>query len=158
MGLNRWKGINALASLIGLALIVWGWILYRSDAPDVYFPPDWGRHVTYALMLVSFVLFSVPARRVGWIRATVRNPMLIATICWSFGHLLANGDLASLLVFGAFLAYSVIDLIAVQFRNEPAPVFQSFRPDISAVLVGIVIYAVFAFYLHGLLFGVNPIY
>jgi len=158
MGLNAWKGVHTGMSLVGLGLIVWGWILFRADAPEVYTPFDWGRHVTYLLVLIAFILFAVPANSVGRIRATIRHPMLIATICWSTGHLLANGDLASVLVFGSFLVYSAINLIAVQFRADPAPVFQSLRPDISAVLFGTIIYLIFAFYVHGWLFGVAPIY
>ena len=82
--------------------------------------------------------------------------MLAGIMLWSVGHLLANGDLASSLVFGAFLAYAIVDRIAVIPRGDPAPVVVQARSDLIAAVVGIVAFAVFGLWLHGWLFGVSP--
>lgn len=154
---GRWKGLYALASAAGLGLIIWGWILYRPLAPQLYDPPTWGRHAAMALVLPAFILLAGSNGPVGRIKAAVRNPMLIGVILWSTAHLLANGDLASALLFGAFLAYSVVDLIAVLGRREPAPVATKPMADLIMVVAGTVLYAVFVLYLHRIFFGVSPL-
>jgi uncharacterized membrane protein len=154
---GRWKGLYSLASFLGLILIVWGYIIYRPQAGQLYVPPDWGRHVT--MLLVWLALIAIPAayQPVGRIKATLQNPFLIGVILWSAGHLLANGDLAGVLLFGSFLVYSVIDVVAIMGRREPRPVFVSYRGDIISVVAGTVVYLVLVLWLHGLLFGVSPL-
>lgn len=154
MGEKGWKGLYSLISLAGFGLIIWGWIMYRPDAPEIYEPPSWGRHVNYLLTLFAFILLTAANGPVGRIKAAVGHPMLLGTILWSGGHLLANGDLASLLLFGAFLVYAIADRFAVIGRKDPPPVFESYRGDIMAIVGGGVTYAVFLFWLHGLLIGV----
>lgn len=154
---RRWKGIYALISLAGFALIVWGWIAWRAEAPAVYTPPDWGRHAAMLLVLIAFVLFVAAELPAGRIKKWVKHPMITGIALWSAGHLLANGDLASLLTFGAFLAYAVINRIAVIPRGDPAPEVKQARSDLIAIGVGVVAYAVFVIWLHALLFGVSPI-
>ena len=153
---RRWKGIYSLVSLAGIALIIWGWHLYRPEAPEVYAPPEWGRHVTPLLLLIAFILVAAANAPAGYIRHYLKHPFLTGTILWSLGHLLANGDLASLLLFGAFLVYSIVDLVAVIPRGDPAPTVVSPRSDVIAVVTGAVVFAVFGFWLHGWLFGVEP--
>ena len=93
----------------------------------------------------------------GRIKATLQNPFLIGVILWSAGHLLANGDLAGVLVFGCFLAYSVIDVIAIMARGDTKPVYTGYRGDIIAVVAGTAVYLLLVLWLHGLLFGVSPL-
>jgi uncharacterized membrane protein len=154
---GRWKGLYSLASLVGFALIVWGWISYRPVAPDVYIPPDWGRHVTIVLVLLAFIALPTAYQPPGRIRTWLRHPFLTAVILWSLGHLFANGDLASVLLFGSFLAYGIVDRIAVAFRPDPPPVYAGPRGDIVGLVVGLILFAVFVFGLHAVLFGVSPI-
>jgi uncharacterized membrane protein len=153
---GRWKGLYSLVSIIGFVLIVWGWSLYRPEAPEIYEPPAWGRHVASLLVLAAFISLAAAYLPVGHIKHRLKHPMLAAIILWAIGHLLANGDLASLLVFGAFLVYAVVDRIAVIPRGDPAPAVVRPRGDLMAAGIGAVAFVVFGFWLHGWLFNVSP--
>jgi uncharacterized membrane protein len=153
---RRWKGLYSLVSIVGFALIIWGWNLYRPMAPEIYVPPSWGRHVSWVLVLAAFVSLPAAFLPSGSIKHWLKHPMLVSIILWAIGHLLANGDLASLLVFGAFLVYAIIDRIAVIPRGDPAPAVVQPRSDLIAAGIGLVAFAVFGFWLHGWLFGVSP--
>lgn len=153
---GRWKGLYSLVSLVGFALIIWGWVVYRADAPEIYTPPDWGRRATEGLVLLAFISLAAAYSPPSHIKQWLQHPFLTAVILWSVGHLLANGDLASLLLFGSFLAYGVIDRIAVMMRPAPTMLPPGLRGDLIAIVVGAVAYAVVGFWLHGLLFGVSP--
>jgi uncharacterized membrane protein len=153
---NRWKGIYTVISLVGLGLIIWGWHVYRPEAPEMYAPPEWGRHVTPLLVLVAFILIAAANAPAGYIRHYLKHPFLTGIILWSLGHLLANGDLASLLLFGSFLVYSVVDLVAVIPRGDPAPAVVRPRSDVIAIVAGAVIFAIFGLWLHEWLFGFDP--
>lgn len=153
----RWKGLYSLAAALGLGLIIWGWIVYRPLAPALYDPPAWGRHAAMLLVWAAFVLLAGSNGPVGRIKAAVRHPMLIGIVLWSIGHLLANGDLASVLLFGAFLAYGVIDAISALGRGEPPPVATRPVADVIMVVAGTALYALFVVFLHRLLFGVSPL-
>lgn len=152
LGALPYRGLYSLVSLAGFALIVHGY----GQAPriDVWLPPVALRHVTMLLMLPVFVLLAA-AYVPGHIKARVGNPMLMALKTWALAHLLINGDLASLLLFGAFLAFGVVDLIAVKRTGrssvvaEPRALF-----DVLAVVVGLVIYGAFIMGLHRALIGV----
>lgn len=153
---KRWKGLYSLIALVGFGLIIGGWILARPMAPQVYDPPAWGRHAAMALVWIAFILLAGSNGPVGRIKATVRHPMLLGTIAWASGHLLANGDLASVILFGSFLAWAILDLISAVNRKEPAPVVTKPMADVIAVVAGTALYAVFVAVLHRVLFGVSP--
>lgn len=154
---RRWKGVYSLISLAGLVLIIWGWIQYRGEAPELYAPPGWGRHVAMALVLAAFILLPAAYMPPGRIRYYVKHPMLVGIILWAAGHLLVNGDLASLLLFGSFLVYSAINLVAAIPRGDAAPKMVRPRSDLMAVVAGTVLYVGFVLWLHGWLFGVSLI-
>ncbi|UAL09993.1 NnrU family protein [Caulobacter segnis] len=154
---KRWKGLYSLVSAVGLGLIIWGWILVRPTAPQLYDPPAWGRHATLALVWIAFVLMPTANAPTGRIKATVRHPMLLGVIFWSSGHLLANGDQASVALFGSFLVWAILDLASALGRKEPAPVATKPRSDVIAVLAGTVLWCVFVVFLHRVLFGVSPL-
>lgn len=154
---KRWKGLYTLVSFLGLGLIIWGWILARPMAPQLYDPPTWGRRAALALVWIAFILLPTANAPTGQIKATVRHPMLLGVIFWSAGHLLANGDQASVTLFGAFLAWAILDLISALRRGEPAPVVVKPRADVIAVFAGTLLWAVFALFLHRALFGVSPL-
>lgn len=154
---RRWKALYSLASLVGFALIIWGWIVYRSDAPEIYSPPSWFRYLAEALVLVAFVVLPAaysPASHLR--RLTGGHPMLAAVILWSAGHLLANGDLASILLFGSFLVYGIVNRIAVARRGTVSIPSAGWRGDLIAAAIGVVAYVVFGLWLHPLFFGVAP--
>lgn len=141
----------------GLVLVVWGYGLAREAGPPVlYDPPPWLRHVTLLLMLAVFPLL-VEAYLPGRIAGAVRHPMITAVKVWAFAHLLTNGDAASVLLFGSFLAWGVVDRISLK-RREAAGLVRlrsgPLRNDVVAIVVGTAIYLSVVFRLHLWLIGV----
>lgn len=158
MGEWPWKAVYALISLAGLALIVWGYGLARQDPVFLYLPPVWLRHVALLLMIFAFPLL-LAAYLPGRIQTLTRHPMLVATKLWALAHLLANGTLADVLLFGSFLAWAVADRISLKRRTPlwaPSLPTSKFN-DAIAVGGGLALYAVFLLGLHLWLFGVSPI-
>lgn len=153
---RRWMGLYSLASLLGFALIVSGWIVYRPEAPQVFDPPSWGRHVALILVPISLIFIAAAYQPVGHIKRTLKHPFLAGIIVWAAAHLLANGDLASVLIFGGFLIYAVVDRIAVIPRGDPAPAVVAVRGDVIAIVEGLILAAILILFLHQWLFGVSP--
>ena len=158
LGESTWQGLYGLISLIGLVLVVWGYGLARETPTLVYLPPLWLRHVTLLLMLPVFPLF-IATYFPGRLKAVAVHPMLLATMLWAIAHLLANGTVADLLLFGGFLAWAVADRISMSHRlQRPIPGAPPSRlNDIIAVVGGLALYAAFLFGLHTWLFGVSPL-
>jgi uncharacterized membrane protein len=159
VGEGAWKGLYALISLVGFVLICYGFGLARQAPVVLYSPPTWLRHVTFLIMLPVFPLV-LAAYLPGRIKAAAKHPMLAAVKFWAFAHLLANGSLADVLLFGGFLAWAVVDRISVKRRSMPqvrrtAPP----RPwnDAIAVVLGLAIYALLIGWAHVRLFGVSPL-
>jgi uncharacterized membrane protein len=152
----RWRGLYSVTALIGFGLIVWGWIMFRPQAPELYSPPAWGRQVAWVMVAPAFILVVAAYQPVGYIKKWVKHPMITGVGLWSIGHLLANGDFASVLVFGSFLAYAIVDRIAVIPRGDPAPHVRQPRSDLVAIVAGLAVFAIFGLWLHGWLFGVSP--
>ena len=158
MGLSAWQGLYSVVALSGLVLIVWGYGLARMDPVVIYQPPIWLRHVALLLLVFVFPLL-VATYFPGRIQRAAKHPMLAATKIWAFAHLLANGMLADVLLFGAFLAWAVVDRISVK-RRQPSPVPgapPSKLNDVIAIVVGLALYAGFVLWLHAWLFGVAPL-
>jgi uncharacterized membrane protein len=155
LGAGTWKGLYSVASLVGFVLIVGGYAAARLEPVVLYQPPSWLRHVAMLLMLPVFPLL-VAAYRPGWIKAAVKHPMLAATKAWALSHLLVNGMLADVLLFGGFLAWAVIDRIAAGKRPQPATPAAppSIRNDVIAVVLGLALYVAFAFWAHPRWIGV----
>lgn len=157
MGDGPYRAIYSLVALAGFVLIVWGYGAARPDSSLLYAAPVWGRHLNYILMplaLIALVSAYVPT---GRIKKALKHPMLVAVKIWALGHLLANGDLASVLLFGSFLVFAVIDRIAVKRRGETGPPPDapvSAAGDLIAVLAGLGIAALIILWLHPVLFGV----
>ncbi len=156
MGEGSWKGLYSLAALIGFVLIVWGYGQARPEADILYIAPVWGRHLAWLLMALSFIalmIFNLPS---GILKPALKHPMLLSVKLWAFAHLLANGDTASVLLFGSFLAWAVWNRIAVKRRGGALPERGPVRNDILAVVGGLAIWALFVFWAHEWLFGVAP--
>ncbi|WP_428642551.1 NnrU family protein [Roseibium sp.] len=160
LGENGYKGLFALVSFAGFGLLIYGYGLARMDgSPILYDPPLWARHLTMLLMLPVFI-FLVAAYVPCRIKVALKHPMLVAVKLWAFAHLLANGDLASVLLFGGFLVWAVVDRISVKRRGPGAGqlAFVSGKPgklsDIGVILAGLVVYGLFVWKLHPLLIGV----
>lgn len=156
-GENAWKGMYTVISLLGFVVLVWGYAQARPDAPVVYEPPAFIKHVNLLIMWFAFVIVATNRRPAGRIKKAVKHPMLVATKLWAVGHLLSNGDLASILLFGGFLAWAVADRISLKYRPAETIVEGGARDDIMALVGGTVLYLVFLLWAHQWLFGVAPI-
>ena len=146
-----------LVSLAGFALIIWGFAHYRSSGLiEVWSPPKALKHLNTALMLPAVILV-VAAYMRGRIYTTLKHPMLAGVKLWAFGHLLANGDLGGIILFGSFLAWAVFDRISLKHRADaggpPIPV-GGIGNDLIAVAVGIVVYLALGFAFHPVVIGV----
>ncbi|MCA1439455.1 NnrU family protein [Ensifer sp. IC4062] len=157
MGDGPWRGLYSLTALIGFALIVWGFAIARQDAPILYEPPDWTKHVALALMLFAFISLAVFVLPAGRLKPVLKHPMLISVKIWALAHLLANGDLASLLLFGAFLSWAVADRISVKRRGDKVPAPGPAKWDLTAAIAGVLLYVLFVWRLHEWLIGVTPL-
>ena len=156
-GEGGYKVGYALVSIAGLALIVWGFAHYRATGwIDVWDPPKALKHITVALMLPAVVLVVASYIR-GRIYAAVKHPMLSGVKLWAAAHLIANGDLGSIILFGSFLGWAVFDRISLKRRTDagapPIPV-GGWGNDLIAVAVGIVAYLALAFAFHPVVIGV----
>jgi uncharacterized membrane protein len=157
IGEGGYKIGYALASIIGLALIVWGFAEYRATGMiDVWYPPKALKHLTEALMLPAVILV-VAAYIRGRIYTAVKHPLLSGVKLWAAAHLLANGDLGGIILFGSFLGWAVFDRISLKRRTDPgAPPIPVGGPtnDVIAVVVGIVAYLALGFAFHPVVIGV----
>jgi len=158
LGESRWQGLYSLVSLLGFGLIVWGFGPARQSGIQLYLPPLWLHHVTFLLMLPVFPLL-IATYLPGRIQALTRHPMLLATILWSAGHLLANGGFADVLLFGSFLIWAVDDRLSMARRvQRPIQQLPAGRlNDVIAAIGGLALYALFIFWAHARLFGVSPL-
>lgn len=160
LGEMTWKGLFSVVSLAGLALIVWGYGQARMAPVWLWISPVWTYHLAALLMLFAFVLLAaayIPGNR---IKARLGHPMLLATKVWALAHLIANGTLADLLLFGSFLVWAIADFAVSRRRDRAEGVTYpalGIGRDLAVLAVGLVGYVVFAFWLHGLLIGVNPL-
>jgi uncharacterized membrane protein len=156
-GEGGYKSGYSVVSLLGLALIVWGFADYRATGwIDVWYPPTALKHITVALMLPAVILVAASYIR-GRIYLTLKHPMLAGVKLWAAAHLLANGDLGSIILFGSFLAWAVFDRISLKHRSDPgAPPIPvgGVGNDLIAVAVGVVAYLALAFVFHPVVIGV----
>ena len=156
-GEGTYKALYGLMALVGLALIVWGFAHYRAgEFRQIWHPPTFLKHLNIALMLPAVILV-VAAYMRGRIYEKVKHPMLAGVKLWAFGHLLANGDLGGIILFGSFLGWAVFDRISLKRRADaggpPIPV-GGVANDVIAVVVGIVAYLALAFAFHPVVIGI----
>ncbi len=160
IGEGRYKALFSIVSFIGLILIIVGFGRYRAAGYiPVWDPPVWTRHLALLLLWPAFVMLFA-AYLPGRIKRALKHPMLAAVKVWALAHLLANGDLGSMLLFGLFLAWAVAARIAAKRRDEAVPHGAPMaepaggRNDLLAVGLGTAVYLAFVFWLHPLLIGV----
>jgi uncharacterized membrane protein len=157
-GEGAWKGLYSIVSLIGFVLLVYGYGVARQAPVVLYTPPAALRHVALLLMLPVFPLL-LAAYLPGRIKTAAKHPMLLATKFWALAHLLANGTLADVLLFGGFLAWAVADRISFK-RRVPRAVpgaAAGAANDLIVVVGGLALYAVFLLWAHRWLIGVSPL-
>jgi uncharacterized membrane protein len=158
LGLPLYRSLFAIVSLAGLALIIWGYAQYRAhDLIQLWSPPAFMRHITTGLVLFA-VIFVVAAFIPSHVRTRLKHPMLAGVKTWALAHLLSNGDLGSVLLFGTFLAWGVYARIAAKRRGDigaagkPAP--DGWTNDIIVVILGIAVFLALGFWFHPYVIGV----
>jgi uncharacterized membrane protein len=159
LGMNGWKALYALASIVGFVLIVWGFGLARQQPVLLYAPPLWLKYVNALLTLVAFVLVVATYVPHNHVKAAIGHPMLAGVKVWAFGHLLATGFLHDVVLFGAFLLWAGVNFVVSRRRDRLAGTHYAAGTlvgDALALAIGIVAWAVFAFWLHARWIGVNP--
>jgi uncharacterized membrane protein len=159
-GEKPWKGIYTLVSLLGLAFIIWGYSLARQQPIVLWTPPKASRHIAALLMLLSFILLASANGKNNFFRCTFYHPMLLGVKLWAISHLIANGNLADVLLFGGFLGWAVLCFSSCRKRdralNIQFPAWEV-RPTVIAIVAGVIGWAAFAFWLHAFLIGVRPL-
>lgn len=155
----KWKIAYSIVSIIGLAMIIWGYGQTRLDPVYLWFPPVWTKHLAALLTIPAFILLVatyVPGTK---IKALVGHPMAAGVKLWAFAHLIANGTLADLLLFGGFLAWSIASFTTSRKRDRIEGLTRpagSFAKDAIAIVIGLIAWFVFVRYLHVMLFGIAP--
>ena len=160
IGVQPWKGVYSIASIVGFGLIVWGFGLARQQPVQLWSPPTGMRHLAALLTLIAFVLLAAAYVPGNGIKARVHHPMVLAVKLWALAHLLANGNLAHVLLFGSFLVWAVLNFSAARRRDRLSGTVYApgkTAATITTLVVGAAAWAVFGFWLHGWLIGVRPI-
>jgi len=154
-----WKGLVSVLSLAGFVVLVWGWGMARQAPVVLWQPPVGMRHAASLLTLLAFVLLAAAYVPGNAIKARLHHPMVLGVKAWALAHLLSNGNVAHVVLFGAFLAWGVLLFIASRRRDRrEATVYAPGRlaPTLVTVVVGVAVWALFAFKLHGMWIGVRP--
>jgi uncharacterized membrane protein len=157
LGEGPYKIVYSVLSAIGIVLIAWGFARYRATGwIDVWYPPAWTRHIVVTLMWPASICL-VAAYIPGDIKRVLKHPMLVGIKLWAFAHLIANGDLGSIILFGSFLAWAVFDRITLKRRADaggpPIPLGGR-RNDLIALVVGTIVFLVLGLVFHPLVIGV----
>lgn len=159
-GANAWKGLYSLVAIAGFVLVCIGFGQARQSTVLLWSPPRWTHDVTALLTLVAFVLITAAYVPGNGIKARTRDPMILGVKCWALGHLVANGTLADVVLFGSFLAWAVLDFRAARQRRragtEPAIAAPRRGRTAIVVVVGVLAWMLFALHLHQPLIGVAP--
>ena len=159
IGTGKWKGVIALASVAGFVLIVYGYGFARQTPVDLWFPPPWAKHLTTQLMIPVFILLAASNPKPSQIKAAFKHPMTLSVKLWAIAHLISNGRVADVILFGSFLIWAVLVFIAARKRDRRLGTSYAavgVKGDVIAVVIGLVAYAVFAVFLHAWLIGVRP--
>ena len=160
VGEGAWKGAYALLSVVGFVLIVWGFSLARQQPVQLWMPPRGMRHLASLLTLIAFVLLAATYVPRNAIKARLHHPMVLAVKVWALAHLLSNGNLAHMILFGTFLVWAALSFRAARARDRAAGTVYApgtTAGTATAVAVGVAGWALFAFWAHGALIGIRPI-
>ena len=160
VGEAAYKGSYTVLSLVGFGLIVWGFGVARENPVQLWVPPVALRHLALLLTLVAFVFLAAAYVPRNAIKARVHHPMVLGVKTWAFAHLLANGNLAHVILFGSFLLWAVANFIASRKRDRALGVVYAAGTrsgTVQAVVVGVGAWVLFAFWLHGWVIGIRPL-
>lgn len=159
MGEGKWKGIYAIVSIIGFVLICYGYGLARQAPINIWAPPLWTRHITALLTLPVFILLAAAYVPGSHIKAALKHPMTLSVALWALAHLLSNGRLDDILLFGGFLLWAAFVFRAARQRDRAQAIAYratGMSRDVIVIVIGLAVWTVFALYLHGMLIGVRP--
>jgi uncharacterized membrane protein len=159
IGAHRWKLVYSAASIVGFALMLWGYGKARADPVVLWTAPSWAPHLTALLVVIAFVLVVAAYVPGTHFKAALGHPMTAGVGVWALGHLLANGTLRDVILFAAFLAWALVVFVVRRARDGAAGAVYApgrLRQDGIALVVGIVAAMAFALFLHGPLIGVRP--
>ena len=159
LGANGWKGVYSVISVLGLALIIWGYGAARLQPTVLWSAPGWTRHLAALLTVPAFVLLLAAYVPGNHIKAQLHHPMVLAIKLWAFAHLIANHTLADLLLFGGFLLWAALSFRAARARdrvNHTVYAAGRLGPTLITVLLGLAAWAAFAFWAHAAWIGVRP--
>ncbi|MEM7461446.1 MAG: NnrU family protein [Pseudomonadota bacterium] len=154
LGKRSWQGIYSVISLTSLAILIYGYALAQPEAPIIYITPVWTRHLAFLLMAIAFISLMAGNLPPGRLKPALKHPMLMAVMIWAFAHLTVNGDLASIVLFGSILAWSIWNRISVSHRVEALPQPGPVTYDMAAIVLGLAIWVLFIWKLHEWLIGV----
>jgi uncharacterized membrane protein len=158
-GAGRWKGIYAIVSLVGFVLIILGFAHARQDGTVLYVPPMFLRHLNALFTLLAFILVTAAYVPRNHLKSGIGHPMVAGVKTWALGHLLATGMLHDVILFGAFLLWAIAQFAVSRRRDRLQGVKYpagTVGGDLLTVFVGVLLWAVFAFWLHLKWIGVNP--
>ncbi|MEK8031015.1 NnrU family protein [Ideonella sp. DXS29W] len=155
LGRTAWRGLYSAVSLVGFALLVWGYGQARQQPVVLWQTPVGLKHLAPPLVLVAFILLAASQVGGNAIQARLQHPMLLGTKLWAFAHLLANNTLADLVLFGGFLVWAIVGFRSAR-RRGPVQVEVKPARTAVAVLAGCAAWAFFAFWAHAAWIGVRP--
>jgi uncharacterized membrane protein len=159
LGENGWKGLYSLVSIAGFVLLVWGFGVARSQPLVLWAPPAWTRPLAALLVLAALILIVAAYVPGNHFKAKLGHPMLLGTKTWAFAHLISNQTLAELLLFGGFFVWALLCFRSSRARDRATGVSYPagrLMPTLIATVVGVALWAFFAFYAHAAWFGVRP--
>ena len=159
-GATTWKLVYTLLSLGGLALMIYGFSLSRADPVFLWNPPPWTRHVALPLTLIAMILFAASGGPPNLIKHKLGHPMFAGVKVWAFAHLLANGRLGDVLLFGTLLVWAIAGFAISRRRDRRNHVHYPAgapRATLITVIMGLAVWALITFWLHRVVIGVPPI-
>lgn len=158
-GEKKWKGLYTLVAIAGFALIATGYGIARTAPIVLWEPPFWGRHLAILLNLLAVILITAAFVPRNSIKAKLGHPMILSVKVWALAHLLANGTLADLLLFGGFLVWAVLNFRLSSKRDRAAATVRAPGATANTVLsvgLGALLWLAFLYWLHAWLIGVAP--
>lgn len=158
LGERPFKGLFALVSLVGLAMMIWGYGMTRSGpeaANILYWPAGWTRHAAMLLVLLAFISLAAAFHK-GRLKLWLKNPMSIGIALWAGAHLLANGTVGAVLFFSGFLGLALVDIAMSTARGKAPRYVPKPSHDLITVAAGLLLYAFFLLVFHPLVLN-NPV-
>lgn len=160
IGASKWKGIYSLVSIVGFILIVLGYGQTKLEHIQIWSPPLWTWHATALLNVIAFILLTAAYIPKNAIKNKLNDPMILGVKTWAFAHLISNGSLSGILLFGSFLIWAILDYRSCRNRRSyttNSVVSSSVAMTLLTIVLGLGIWALFALYGHQTLIGINPL-